>query len=359
MAGETEVSLFHRPGRAVFRSVFAQVRFENRVAVQDDGNVAALDDDFLRVPLAGGAEKALVSALDAVGTAVVLILAQLGVHDVVVVQNLQFHCDIRRVLLGIVRHPYRQAVVASGRQLELEADNKVFILVLGQQIAAEVLFTLDCTIRDLVAVCRTNPSGQVLAVEHRREIVFIAAVDLIKDFVCLGVRDASNKDIFESCFAAVGLQVDRPLAVDRLVAVVVVFQLDVVDDFLAVEDDRDIGSDLTNYRIVNSASRRRQVQEGFTEKEDGQLVVTGRFGGLDRDCGRGAIAMLLWQCRLAGQLIRQLFGGLLDRPEQVLDRLTLLGLRGRNTAECRCLDRTRRRNAHRDRKCQQGTRQRD
>ena len=107
-----------------------------RGAVQFDLDRRALDGHLHEVPLADRPQVAAVGGDHAVGRAVELPRVELRVLRGGVVEDLQLahRLTSRRVAFAGVAD--RQAVVAAGRQLVLEAGDEVGVLVLGVDVPA-------------------------------------------------------------------------------------------------------------------------------------------------------------------------------------------------------------------------------
>ena len=218
-----------------------QIHVEGLEAVEIDFNLITLYDDLLMIPLADGPQIAAVGRRQAVGAAVELIVVERFVLFGGVVEDLQLDA----VLAGVRSRFGRadgEAVVAARWQLEFEAEDEVVVIFGGQQGAAATGLALECASDDLVVVDSADPACEALSVEEAGE-GGVAALDLCQAAIRLFGVDLADEDIAEAGFAAVRLQVDRPAGKDGNLAVVVVFQDDVVDDGLVVELDGDVGAD--------------------------------------------------------------------------------------------------------------------
>ena len=144
----------------------------------------------------------------AVGGAVELPRVELRVLRRGVVEHLQFaHAGVGGVAFARVAD--REAVVAAGRQLELEARDEVRVLLLRVDGAALFRLAANRAVYDLVVVERARPAGEVLAVEDGREGRLVA---LAQDRVGFLGRDLADEDVAPADLAAVRLQLDRPRA---------------------------------------------------------------------------------------------------------------------------------------------------
>ena len=167
---------------------------------------------------------------------------------VAVVEDLRFHAFVGDVLVGD-GGAEAEAVVAAGREFELEADGEVVVGVVGEQVAVLAFFGDECVALYFVGFGGAGPAGEVFAVEDRFEVGALAA-DFVEDLVGFFRLDLADEDVAEEGFGRVGLQVDRAGGVDRTLGVVVVFEGDVVDDLLAVELYGDVRADDADVHAV-------------------------------------------------------------------------------------------------------------
>ncbi len=145
---------------------FGQVAVQNHHAVEGDFNFGTLHIHFLGVPFTYGFEVATFGGNNPVGRAVVLVFFQILVFFGVVVQNLDFGADIGRVAFQWSTDA--QAIVGPRRELELEAEDKVSVLVFGVKVSAAAAFRVDDQVAalDVVVGFITDPLIDVAAVEE-------------------------------------------------------------------------------------------------------------------------------------------------------------------------------------------------
>ena len=211
MAGEAEVAL-----GAVYSGVgfvahvlgdLADVGVENRVSVQLDGDGGGDDGDSLEVPLAGGPEKSAMGGDDPVDGTVILARVEFRVSGVFGVEDLQF-------AHGAVGGPpgagvsNGETVVSSGRQFELEADDKVGVFVLGINRASFAGPAHDGAVLDDVILDGAIPTGEIPAIENGLEAFGVAFVE---QGIGLFGGDFTDEDVSPADFAAVGLQLNGTL----------------------------------------------------------------------------------------------------------------------------------------------------
>ena len=133
-------------------------------AVQLDLDLRPLHAHFLEVPLAHGPEVTPLGRRHPVGRAVGLARVELGVLGGAVVEDLQLgHPRVGGVALAGVAD--RQAVVATGRELELDPGDEVaqFLVVVDRAPLAGL--AADGAVDDLVIGDRAFPAVGRLAVE--------------------------------------------------------------------------------------------------------------------------------------------------------------------------------------------------
>ena len=141
-----------------------------------------LDGDLFRVPLADGFLVAALRRKHVVDRPVVLRRLELRVLRAAVVEDLNLHADVGGVALE--RRADADAVVGVLGQLEVELEDEVPVLLLGEEVAAVFLGGEQHTVFDLVALAglvlgavgalAVDPAGQILAVEERRELLLCA-----------------------------------------------------------------------------------------------------------------------------------------------------------------------------------------
>src|SRR5262249_37296826 len=206
---------------------------------------------LLEVPFADGPQVAAMGGDDAVDRAVVLARIELLVLFGGVIQDLHFaHAHVGRVAVAGVADG--QAVVSAGREPVFDTGHEVAVLVPGVYRAALVRLANDGAVLHLVLIHGAGPPREVLAVKDRLEA--LRAV-LAQDGVGLGCWDLADEHISPADFAAVGLQLDRRLFQEGLLAVPEVLEPGVIDDELVVEKDRHALADHQDAKRIPLAKR--------------------------------------------------------------------------------------------------------
>jgi len=119
----------------------------------------------LRVPLAHGLLGSTLAGHDVVDRAVVLLRAQVRVLRRAVIEDLQLHAVVRGVALQ--RRADAHAVVAPGLELELEAEDEIRVLLLGQHHPAAFGGADQVAVLD--GILAAGPTLKVRAIEQRNE----------------------------------------------------------------------------------------------------------------------------------------------------------------------------------------------
>ena len=89
-----------------------------------------------------------------------------------VVEDLQFDAVDVQVSFRHFRTANAEAVVGSGRQLELELEHEVGVLGLGQQVPLASRHADQVPVFDRISGERSRPPGQRFPIEQRNKTVF-------------------------------------------------------------------------------------------------------------------------------------------------------------------------------------------
>lgn len=242
-----------------------QVGIEDSRAVEFDDNLRSGDFDPFVVPLSGGAQITSLGRCHSVGAAVGLSRVDAFVICVPIIEDLQFgHADISGIAVPKVfgeLFDFLDAwvadcnpVVTSRWQLEIEAEDEVAVAFFGVQNTSLALHALDGTFADGVVSSGTFPAGQVRAVEKNVELRSILldrfGFGFVENLVGLGVGVFLDRDIAETDFASVGLELDRSALDQGLAWGEEIVQPGIGDDRFAVEPNPAAFSDQTHLHGV-------------------------------------------------------------------------------------------------------------
>ena len=157
---------------------FLDVAVYDNLAVNSNGDVVALNADFLLAPLAQRLVLDTLGRDDTINGAVTLILAQAGIHRSVVIQNLA----LAHTLVGSIythRSTDTHTIVDTwAQEAELEAEDEVAILLLCVEVAlvAIVGCYIDATVNGHITNLVTNKVIQIGTIELQLEALLLFLV---------------------------------------------------------------------------------------------------------------------------------------------------------------------------------------
>ena len=157
---------------------FLDVAIYNYLAVNGNGNVVALNADFLLAPFAQWLVLDTLGGYNTIYGAVNLIVAQTCIDGVVVIQNLTFAHTIVSSINTHRSTDTNTVVYTRAQEAELEAEDEVAILFLGIEVAlvAVVGCYVDATVDGHITYLVTYEVVEIGSVEQQLEALCLFLV---------------------------------------------------------------------------------------------------------------------------------------------------------------------------------------
>src|SRR5579883_461462 len=192
-----------------------------------------------------------------------------GIAAVGIIEDLELAHALVGGVASAARKSDRQAVVAPGRQLELDPRREVGVLLVEVDRAPLVRLAFEDAALDLVILDRPGPVSEVLTVEDGPE----ARVAVLgQDLIGLVRGDLADRDVAPVDLVVVSLELDRAARDQGQLAVPVVLPSRVVNEQLVVEIDRRPLADLDDPEAIPLADRLVGPGQGVLPRRAGAVV---------------------------------------------------------------------------------------